>query len=347
MGGDYRGDPANALLEVLDPEQNKEFRDNYLNVPFDLSKIMFIATSNTTQDIPPALQDRLEVLNISGYSEEEKLTLAKKFLIPKQLKDNGISESNINFSEEGIMEIIRHYTSEAGLRNLERVIGSLCRKAAHRLACNKLDSMSVNIEDLVDLLGPAPFHKDKALEEHEIGVSTGLAWTNVGGEILHIEARKMKGQGITLTGSLGEVMRESAQTAIGHIRSRASEFNIDEDVFASYEIHIHVPAGSIPKDGPSAGLALAIAIISLLTETPVNSKVAMTGEITLTGRLLPIGGLKGKSLAAMRANIETILIPWQNQKNLVDIPEEFRDKVKIIPIRHPGRGPLSGLSRLW
>ncbi len=333
VGGDYKGDPSSALLEVLDPEQNKEFRDHYLNVPFDLSNVMFIATSNVLQDIPGPLRDRLEILNLSGYTEEEKITISKKFLIPKQLEENGINENHIEFTKEGIESIIRHFTSEAGLRNLERKIGSLCRKVAHKIATGKKGKTRMLSNTIIDLLGPPLYTKEDEKSIDEVGVATGLAWTSVGGEILYIEATRMKGKGLTLTGQLGEVMKESAQTAIGYIRSRAKIFGIDEDAFEQNEIHIHLPAGATPKDGPSAGITLATAIISLFTDLSIDAKVAMTGEITLTGKVLPIGGLKEKSLAAMRMNIDTVIIPWKNQKDLVDIPEEFRKKINFVPVK--------------
>jgi ATP-dependent Lon protease len=333
MGSDFKGDPSSALLEVLDPEQNCNFRDHYLNIPFDLSNVMFIATSNMLENIPGPLRDRMEVLNLSGYSHEEKLAISKKYLIPKQMDENGITDDHVEFSDEGVESVIKHFTAEAGLRNLERRIGALCRKVAMKIA--KGDSAKTHIlaDTVITLLGPPIYTKDDEREKDEVGVCTGLAWTAAGGEVLYIEATKMRGKGLTLTGQLGDVMKESAQTAIGFIRSRAEEFNIDDDVFDKNEIHIHLPAGAIPKDGPSAGITLATTIISLLTGLPINRNVAMTGEMTLTGKVLPIGGLKEKALAALRMNIKTIVIPWKNQKDLMDIPVELKQKLNFVPVK--------------
>jgi ATP-dependent Lon protease len=333
MGSDFKGDPSSALLEVLDPEQNHAFRDHYLNVPFDLSDVMFIATSNVLENIPGPLRDRMEILNLSGYTQEEKLHISRKYLIPKQMLENGITADHVEFSEDSILCIIRHFTSEAGLRNLERRVGALCRKVAMKIAKGESAKTHMLPETVFKLLGPPIYNKEDEKEADEVGVATGLAWTAAGGEVLFIESTKMRGKGLTLTGQLGEVMRESAQTAIGYIRSRAADFGIDEDVFDTNEIHIHLPAGAIPKDGPSAGITLATAIISLLTDTPINHKVAMTGEITLTGKVLPIGGVKEKSLAAMRMNIETVIVPWKNQKDLSEIPEEYRNKINFVAVK--------------
>ncbi len=333
MGGDYKGDPSSALLEVLDVKQNKHFRDHYLNVSFDLSNIMFIATSNVLQDIPRPLQDRLEILNLSGYTEEEKVIISDKFIIPKQIKENGISKDYIEFNKKGIECLIRNFTREAGLRGLERKIGSLCRKIAHKIAKGEKAKVCMSPETIIELLGPSIYTKEDQKTMDEIGVTTGLAWSAEGGDVLYIEAIRMKGKGFTLTGQLGDVMKESAQTAIGHIKSKAKLYGIDENSFEQNEIHIHLPAGATPKDGPSAGIAVAVSIVSLFTNLPISSKVAMTGEITLTGKVLPIGGLKEKSLAAMRLNINTIIIPWKNQKDLVNIPEEYRKKINFIPVK--------------
>ena len=333
MGGDYKGDPSSALLEVLDPEQNKEFRDHYLNVPFDLSNVMFIATSNVLEQIPGPLRDRMEVLNLSGYTQEEKVAISKKYLVPKQMEENGITEEHIEFTDEGLSSVIKGFTSEAGLRNLERKIGALCRKVAMKIAKGELAKTPILGDTVPELLGPPVFTKEDEKTEDEVGVATGLAWTAHGGEILYIESTKMKGKGLTLTGQLGDVMKESAQTAIGLIRSKAAEFGIDESAFEENEFHIHLPAGAIPKDGPSAGITLATTIISLLTGLPISSKVAMTGEVTLTGKVLPIGGVKEKALAAMRMNIDTVIIPWKNKKDLTDIPDEFREKINFVPVK--------------
>lgn len=333
LGSDYKGDPASALLEVLDPEQNSTFRDHYLNVAFDLSDVMFVCTANVLQNIPGPLRDRMEVINLSGYTQEEKLAISKRYLVPKQMVENGITEDHINITDEAIEQVIKSFTREAGLRNLERQIGSLCRKVAKKIATGEEAKTQILSETVEELLGPAVYSKD---EEHfidEPGICTGLAWTSAGGEILYIEVTKMKGKGITLTGQLGEVMKESAQAAVGFIRSNALDLGIDEDFFDKNEIHIHLPAGAIPKDGPSAGITLATAIISLITEKTVKDSVAMTGEITLKGRVLPVGGVKEKSLAAMRMGIDTIIIPWQNQKDLAEIPEEYKKKINFVPVK--------------
>ncbi len=333
LGGDFKGDPSSALLEVLDPEQNMNFRDHYLNVPFDLSNVMFIATSNVLENIPGPLRDRMEVLNLSGYTQEEKVAITKKYLIPKQMTENGITNDHIEFTDEGVQTVIKNFTSEAGLRNLERRIGALCRKVATKIAKGEVTKTQIIPNEVETLLGPPIYTKEDEKEFDEVGVATGLAWTAHGGEILYIESTKMKGKGLTLTGQLGDVMKESAQTAIGYIRSRALELHVDESAFDENEIHIHLPAGATPKDGPSAGITLATTIVSLLTDMPIRKDVAMTGEITLTGKVLPIGGLKEKALAAMRMNIKTIIIPWKNKKDLVDIPEEYRAKLNFVPVK--------------
>ena len=334
LGSNFKGDPSSALLEVLDPEQNHSFRDHYINLPFNLSNCIFIATSNILDDIPPPLKDRMEIIYLSGYTQEEKIAIAKKYLIPKQINENGITHDNIQFSDEALISIIHHFTSEAGLRNLERKIGALCRKVAMKIATGEANKTHIMKNTVTDLLGPPLFNKEEEKEFDEIGVSTGLAWTSVGGEILYIEATKMKGNGgLTLTGQLGDVMKESAQAAIGHIRSKAAEYGINEDVFKNNELHIHIPSGAIPKDGPSAGITLATAIISRLVDVPVNHKVAMTGEITLTGKVLPVGGLKEKILAAMRVNINTVIIPFKNKKDVLEIEEEYREKINFIFVK--------------
>ena len=334
MGGDYKGDPSSALLEVLDPEQNNNFRDHYLNTPFDLSNVMFIATSNMLEQIPAPLRDRMEIINLSGYTQEEKVAISKKYIIPKQMDENGINEAHIEFHDEGVTSVIKHYTSEAGLRNLERKIGAICRKVATKIARGEVTKTHIMSETVFKLLGPPVFTKDDEKDVDEVGVATGLAWTAHGGEVLYIEATKMKGRGLTLTGQLGDVMKESAQTAIGFIRSQAEALGIDEDVFEKNEIHIHLPAGATPKDGPSAGITMVTTITSLLTGMPISKDVAMTGEVTLTGKVLPIGGLKEKSLAAMRMNIKTIIIPWKNKKDLEEIPEEFRKKLNFVAVKN-------------
>ncbi len=276
----------------------------------------------------------MEVINLSGYSQEEKLEISKRYLIPKQMDENGITNDHVEFHEEGVKKVIDGFTREAGLRNLERQIGSLCRKVAKKIATGETDKTHIMSDMVETLLGPAHYSKEDVKEFDEVGVATGLAWTAVGGEILFIEATKMKGRGITLTGQLGDVMKESAQAAMGYIRSNAAMLGINEDIFDENEIHIHLPAGAIPKDGPSAGITLATTIVSLLTNSFISKDIAMTGEITLTGKVLPVGGVKEKALAAMRCGIDTIIIPWKNQKDLADIPEEYRKKINFVPVRN-------------
>jgi ATP-dependent Lon protease len=333
MGGDFKGDPSAAMLEVLDPEQNCNFRDHYLNIPFDLSNVMFIATSNMLDQIPAPLRDRMEVINLSGYTQEEKVAISKRYIIPKQMDENGINDNHIEFHDDGVASVIKHYTAEAGLRNLERKIGAICRKVAMKIAKGEGEKTHVIPETVFKLLGAPVYTKDDEKEVDEIGVATGLAWTAHGGEVLYIEATKMKGRGLTLTGQLGDVMKESAQTAIGYIRSQSEMLCIDDEMFEKNEIHIHLPAGATPKDGPSAGITLATTIVSLLTNCPISKDVAMTGEITLTGKVLPIGGLKEKALAAMRMNIKTVIIPWKNKKDLEEIPEEYRSKLNFVAVK--------------
>jgi ATP-dependent Lon protease len=334
LGSDFKGDPASAMLEVLDPEQNCTFRDNYLNLNYDLSKIMFIATANMLDQIPGPLRDRMEIINLAGYSQEEKIQISKKYLIPKQMDEHGINDEHIEFHDEGVVAVISGYTREAGLRNLERQVGALCRKVAKKIASGHHGKTHIFSTTVEELLGPPLYSHEDSNEFDEVGVATGLAWTAGGGEILHIEATKMKGRGITLTGQLGDVMKESASAALGFIRSHASELGIDDKFFEENEIHIHLPAGGIPKDGPSAGITLATVITSLLTNTYISKDIAMTGEITLTGKVLPVGGIKEKALAAMRAGIKTIIIPWKNQKDLLEIPDQYRKKINFIPVKN-------------
>ncbi|MBF0299090.1 MAG: endopeptidase La [Oligoflexia bacterium] len=334
LGQDFRGDPASALLEVLDPEQNHTFRDHYLNVPFDLSNTMFIATANSLENIPHPLLDRMEILNLSGYTEEEKVSISNKFLIPKQMEENGITSDNIEFSKESIIYVIRNFTAEAGLRALERKIGSICRKVACKVVMNECSKNIIIDENCIEeMLGPPQFHRDSERDVPEVGVAQGLAWTQSGGEVIYIEADKMKGVGLTLTGHLGDVMKESAKTAVGHIRAKSVKLGIDENFFDNHELHIHIPSGATPKDGPSAGITLATALVSLITNTPINKHLAMTGEITLTGKVLPVGGIKEKALAAIRHGIKTIIIPWDNEKDLVEIPKEYKDKLKFVCVK--------------
>jgi ATP-dependent Lon protease len=335
IGMDFRGDPSSALLEVLDPEQNYAFSDHYLNVPFDLSKVMFITTSNMTDPIPEPLLDRMEVINLPGYTEEEKLQIAKTFIIPRQIKEHGLSKKLLTFPDETIRRIISEYTREAGLRNLEREVASLCRKVARKVASGRTTTTAITPKVLYEYLGIPKYIPEAEQETDEVGVATGLAWTPVGGEILHIEATIMQGKGqLTLTGQLGDVMKESAHAALSYARSKAKEFNLPADFYKDIDIHIHVPSGAIPKDGPSAGITMAAALISALTKTPVNKDIAMTGEITLRGRVLPIGGVKEKCLAALRAKINTVILPERNKKDLEEIPKDVRKQMKFITVKH-------------
>jgi ATP-dependent Lon protease len=333
MSSDFRGDPASAMLEVLDGEQNFAFRDHYLEIPFDLSDVMFITTANTTDTIPRPLLDRMEVINISSYTEDEKINIAMKHLLPKQIKAHGLQMRSISFTEGAIRDIIIYYTREAGVRNLEREIANICRKAAKHLLSTGKKSFNVSAMRLGKLLGPKRYRVEGISEKNEVGIATGLAWTPVGGDTLTIEVTIMKGTGkLELTGHLGDVMKESARTAISYVRSRASELNINEDFYKECDIHIHVPEGAIPKDGPSAGITLATAMVSALTGIPVKREVAMTGEITLRGHILPIGGLKEKSLAAHRAGVKTILIPLDNVKDLSEIPANIKKDITFVPV---------------
>ena len=334
LGNDFRGDPSAALLEVLDPEQNHAFSDHYLNVPFDLSSVLFICTANLLDTVPPALRDRMEVINLSGYTNEEKLEIAKRFLIPRQLQEAGISNDLLDISTDAVLRIIEQYTREAGLRNLEREMAAICRKVARKVADGRTARTRITQRNLQQFLGPARFLTETQ-EQNEIGVATGLAWTSAGGEVLHVEASLSKGRGnLTLTGQLGDVMRESAQAAVSYARAQAKNLGLEENFYQKQDIHIHVPSGSIPKDGPSAGITMGTALISALTRRPVSRNVAMTGEITLRGRVLPVGGLKEKCLAAFRSGVETVTIPFQNQKDLEDIPRPLRNKLHFILARN-------------
>ncbi|MCF6290558.1 MAG: endopeptidase La [Desulfobacterales bacterium] len=336
VGADYRGDPSSALLEVLDPEQNFSFSDHYLNLPCDLSKVMFITTANLTDTIPRPLMDRMEVIRLSGYTLEEKLEIARRYLLPRQLSENGITERQIKLGEEMIRKIITHYTRESGLRNLEREIGKVCRKVARRVAEGGKGPYTISNRTLDKYLGPPVFlpeFEQEAIDQP--GLTTGLAWTEVGGEILYVETMVIKGRGnLTLTGQLGDVMKESARAALSYCRSRQEDLGVAEDYFEGIDIHVHVPAGAIPKDGPSAGVTIATSLYSALSKQKAASGIAMTGEITLRGRVLPIGGLKEKALAALRAGIKTVIIPDQNKKDLADIPKDIRAQMQFIPVKH-------------
>ena len=330
IGMDFRRDPSSALLEVLDPEQNFSFSDHYIDVPFDLQKVMFITTANVLDTIPPALRDRMETLELPGYSEDQKMMIAKQFLIPKQINEHGLSAEYIEFQDAALQTIITSYTREAGVRNLEREIATTCRGVAKDVARGIKEKVLISPDNLHKFLGPVKFFPEVAERTSEPGVATGLAWTPTGGDIIFVEATKMRGEkGLTLTGQLGDVMKESAQAALAYVRSKAKELGIEEDFFGKNDIHIHVPAGAIPKDGPSAGITMFIALTSLLTNKPVRSDVAMTGEITLRGLVLPVGGIKEKVLAGMRAGIRTIILPKKNEKDLEEIPEHIRKQMNF------------------
>jgi ATP-dependent Lon protease len=335
MGADYRGDPASAMLEVLDPEQNSTFRDHYLDVPFDLSRVLFITTANTLDTIPPPLRDRMEIIPLAGYTEEEKLQIAKRYLVPRQIDRSGLKRSQVSFSDAGLKAIIESYTREAGVRGLEREIGAICRKVALQVAEGTLKKrVSVTAPKVRELLGRPRFLPDAKRRTREPGVATGLAWTPVGGDVLFVEATAMPGSGkLMITGQLGDVMKESAQAALSYVRGHA---DLPEDWFSSHDLHIHVPAGAIPKDGPSAGITMATALMSLVTGRPVRDDVAMTGELTLTGQVLPIGGLKEKALAAQRAGVKRVLAPSRNEADLEDIPEQLRKGMDFVWVQEIG-----------
>ncbi|MCK4390790.1 MAG: endopeptidase La [Desulfobacterales bacterium] len=335
IGADFRGDPSAALLEVLDPEQNVSFSDHYLNTPFDLSKVMFITTANLADPIHPALKDRMEIIELAGYTEEEKLAIAGQFLIPRQIKENGITPKDIRLTSKVLRKTISEYTLEAGLRNVEREIGTLCRKVARKVAEGEKGPFTITCANLHRYLGVPKYLPELEQESHEIGVATGLAWTQAGGEVLYVETSTMKGKGeLILTGQLGEVMQESAKAALTYARSNAKSLGISDSFYQDIDIHIHVPAGSIPKDGPSAGVTMVTALVSTLSGRAVNRDVAMTGEITLRGRILPVGGLKEKALAALRADVRKVIIPEKNKKDLTDIPSNVKRKLAFLPVSH-------------
>ncbi|BBI32512.1 Lon protease 1 [Cohnella abietis] len=346
MAMDFRGDPSSALLEVLDPEQNATFSDHYIEMPFDLSNVMFVTTANVVHNIPRPLLDRMELLHVPGYTELEKLQIAERHLLPKQKRDHGLEEDQLVLDSDALMALIRHYTRESGVRNMEQQLASLCRKAAKAIVANaEASPFVINTERLKELLGPPRFRFGMVDEEDQIGAVTGLAWTEVGGDTLVIEVTVMPGSGkLTLTGQLGDVMKESAQAAFSYTRSRVKELGIDPQFHEKNDIHIHIPEGAIPKDGPSAGITLATALISALTNRKVSREVAMTGEITLRGRVLPIGGLKEKSLAAHRAGIKKVLMPHDNERDLIDIPESVRAGMTFVPVAHMDEVLLHALS---
>ena len=335
MNADFRGDPSSALLEVLDPEQNNTFSDHYVELPFDLSKVLWMVTANVLHSIPRPLLDRMEVIHLAGYTEEEKLEIAKQYLLSKQFKENGLKPSKLNVPEKVLVRLIREYTREAGVRGLERTIATLCRKAARQIVQNKKKSIRVTEKNLETYMGIPRFRQSPAEKKNQIGVSTGLAWTEVGGDVLPVEVSVLNGKGaLLLTGKLGEVMRESAQAGVSYIRSRVEELGIDEEFHAKKDLHIHLPEGAIPKDGPSAGITMATAVISALTGRAVRGDLAMTGEITLRGRVLPVGGVKEKVLAAHRLGIRTIILPKENRRDLEDIPADIRKELRFVEVEH-------------
>ncbi|WP_319402615.1 endopeptidase La [uncultured Anaeromusa sp.] len=335
MNADFRGDPSSALLEVLDPEQNNTFSDHYVELPFDLSKVLWMVTANVLHSIPRPLLDRMEVIHLAGYTEEEKLEIAKQYLLSKQLKENGLKPSKLNVPEKVLVRLIREYTREAGVRGLERTIATLCRKAARQIVQNRKKSIRVTEKNLETYMGIPRFRQSPAEKKNQIGVSTGLAWTEVGGDVLPVEVSVLNGKGaLLLTGKLGEVMRESAQAGVSYIRSRVEELGIDEEFHAKKDLHIHLPEGAIPKDGPSAGITMATAVISALTGRAVRGDLAMTGEITLRGRVLPVGGVKEKVLAAHRLGIRTIILPKENRRDLEDIPADIRKELRFVEVEH-------------
>ena len=335
LGADFRGDPASALLEVLDPEQNNAFSDHYLEIPYDLSKVMFITTANSLYDIPSALLDRMEVIEFRSYIEEEKLAIANQYLIPRQIDESGVHDLGLRFSEDALQSIIREYTYEAGVRNLEREIGRVCRKIARLKAEVKRYPQEITAPTVEKLLGPPQYFLSQPEEQDEVGIATGLAWTINGGEIMSIEVAILEGKGnLQITGNIGDVMQESVQAGLTYLKSRAADFDIPFEIFDRMDIHIHFPEGAIPKDGPSAGITLTSAMISAFTGHPIYRDVAMTGEITLRGRVLPVGGVRDKVLAAYRAGMKVVLLPERNLKDLVDMPKSARNALKIIPIKH-------------
>ncbi|MBM7578862.1 endopeptidase La [Jeotgalibacillus terrae] len=335
MSNDFRGDPSSAMLEVLDPEQNNSFSDHFIEEPYDLSKVMFIATANNLATIPGPLRDRMEIITIAGYTEIEKINIAKNHLLPKQIEENGLSKSQVQVRDEAIKDIVRYHTREAGVRSLERQLATVCRKAAKMIVGEEKKKVIVTSKSLSDLLGKKKFRYGQAEVEDQIGVATGLAYTTVGGDTLQIEVSLSPGKGkLVLTGKLGDVMKESAQTAFSFVRSRAEQLNLEEDFHEKHDIHIHVPEGAVPKDGPSAGITIVTALVSALTDRKIKKEVGMTGEVTLRGRVLPIGGLKEKSLSAHRAGLTTIIIPKENERDIDDIPESVRNELTFIPVSH-------------
>ena len=345
VGNDYRGDPSSALLEALDPEQNITFNDHYLEVDYDLSDVMFVTTANTLNILPPLL-DRMEVIRIPGYTEDEKISIANKYLLPKQIKDNGVKEGELDLTEGTMKEVIRNYTKESGVRNLEREISKISRKVVKKVISGEKTKVNVSQDNLSDFLGVKKFNFGELESENKIGVVTGLAWTEYGGEILKIETVNMPGKGrMQITGKLGDVMQESVKAAKSFVRSKCLEYGIIPPIFEKKDFHIHVPEGATPKDGPSAGIAMATSIVSSITKIPVKREIAMTGEVTITGQVLQIGGLKEKLLAAHRAGIKEVIIPKDNEKDLVDIPKKVKDDIKIVPVEYADEAIRLGLTK--
>jgi ATP-dependent Lon protease len=345
VGNDYRGDPSSALLEALDPEQNITFNDHYLEVDYDLSDVMFVTTANTLNILPPLL-DRMEVIRIPGYTEDEKISIANKYLLPKQIKDNGVKEGELDLTEGTMKEVIRNYTKESGVRNLEREISKISRKVVKKVISGEKTKVNVSQDNLSDFLGVKKFNFGELESENKIGVVTGLAWTEYGGEILKIETVNMPGKGrMQITGKLGDVMQESVKAAKSFVRSKCLEYGIIPPIFEKKDFHIHVPEGATPKDGPSAGIAMATSIVSSITKIPVKREIAMTGEVTITGQVLQIGGLKEKLLAAHRAGIKEVIIPKDNEKDLVDIPKKVKDDIKITPVTYADEAIRLGLTK--
>jgi ATP-dependent Lon protease len=333
LGQDFRGDPSSALLEVLDPEQNKAFVDHYLDLDYDLSKVLFVTTANMLDPIPPALQDRMEVIEFSGYLEEEKLEISHNFLIPRQLEQHGLDDAGMRFEDAALKMIIRQYTYEAGVRNLEREIANICRKIARKVVEKKRYPRRISTRQIVSLLGPPRLNTELLREEDEVGVATGVAWTSAGGDIMFIEVTVMPGKGsLTLTGQMGDVMQESAQAALSYMRSQSAALGIKDEIFENTDIHIHIPEGAVPKDGPSAGVSMATALISAYTNRPIRRDVGMTGEITLRGRILPVGGIREKALAARRAGVTSFIMPSKNESDLENIPKKLRQNIKFLQV---------------
>jgi ATP-dependent Lon protease len=347
LGNDYRGDPAAALLEILDPEQNSSFRDHYLDLPFDLSRVFFIATANQLGPIPAPLRDRMEVIRLAGYSDQEKLHIARRYLVPRQIRENGLSPEQIAITDEAIQLIAERYTREAGVRQMERTIGGIVRKVALKIAQGEAEKLTVDATDIKGYLGAPKFYPEEARKELPAGVATGMAWTEMGGEVLFIEATLLPGgSGLTITGQLGEVMQESARAARSYLWSHAAEFGINPEMFKGYGVHLHVPAGAIPKDGPSAGVTITSALASLYTGRRVRPDTSMTGEITLSGLVFPVGGIKEKVLSAYRAGVRRIILPARNEADLEDIPEDVRRQLEIVPVTRISEALDAALERL-